>query len=183
MLDWLKLGVQLAYDRSARKRVTGLRPTIMCITQSVSDQNRFIFIRPAADPSVWMPPQEGIEFGESMEQAALRCLDIELGLKEDQVQFRKSAFIADRLMPHRSGDRDIQYSVLPMRGKSYFAAYVKVDESAAIERNSAEVAEHAWIDSAEAVARLASHRQEKIKIIAAAFECLLGKPILADLVA
>jgi putative (di)nucleoside polyphosphate hydrolase len=172
MLEWLKILGQLLYDRSMRKRLIGYRPVVMSLVSSVQRPSWFLLIQPAQDPNVWMPPQEGLEPNESIEAAVKRCLATELGLQESAIQFRRSLWIEDRPLPTRRGERDINYSVRPMAGKSYFAAYVAVDEQAPISANRAEVHGFAWVDAATVAERIQTNQADKQKIIRSAFQRL-----------
>lgn len=176
----IKFAIKLFYDRSSRKRLVGLRPGVICLvtTRNSGQQSEFLLIRPSADTSVWMPPQEGMNFDESIEHAAARCLWTELGIAESEIQFRKSRFLGDRVFgPEREGERDIHFSVIGMRGKSYFAALVYVDRGVEVNLNPAEVYEHKWVGLDQITEHISSAEESKRAIISKAFHTTLGHTV------
>ncbi len=145
MLEYVKLAFKFIYDRPTRKRLWGFRPVVICLIQGVGDKDKFLFICPAAKPTAWMAPQEGIEPDESLENAVHRGLKAELGIPENQLQFRRSCWLGDKKIPEQRGERDVKNSLVKMRGKAYYAALVKVSTEADITNNPAEVAKFKWL--------------------------------------
>lgn len=175
MFEWIKFAAQVLFDRSARKRFVGLRPVALCIVQSHRrDPSRFLMIRPTANEDVWVPPQEGIEVGETVDLAAMRCMRDELGLPVEKLQYRKSAYVGDRLLPDRIGDRDLRYAICRMRGKAYFAALVIADSDAPLTANPAEVAQHRWLSLEEVSELVACEQVDKRELVRSAFRSLLA---------
>ena len=173
MLGWIKLGAGILYDRRMRARVLGYRPGIICIVKSTSADS-FLFVAPTEKPSAWMPPQEGIEADESPEAAAVRCLNVELGIPEENTHFRKTVWLGCKKIPEQQGQRDVDHSVMPMRGKAYYAGLIKVDESTTITPNSAEIAEFAWLGIEQIRERLTSNSERKQHLLRQSFQRLCG---------
>ena len=172
MLDWLHVLAKAIKDRPMRQRLIGMRPVVMCLIQS-TDNERYLFIRPTHRPDAWMPPQEGIEVDESLEAAATRGLHAELGVEENKIHYRRSTWLGSRITPEQQGERDIEYSLLPMRGKAYWAALIKMPEGNEITINEAEIAGHEWLSLSDVRERLDSNHQRKQQLIQQAFAQLL----------
>ena len=172
MLDWLKILLRAIYDRVLRQRLIGMRPVVMCLIQS-TEGDRYLFIRPSQSPDAWMPPQEGIEVADSIETAAMRCLRAELGVEENKIHYRRSTWLGARVIPEQQGERDIEHSLLPMRGKAYWAALIKMPEANEIEMNPAEIAGFEWLSLQQVNERLDTNHDRKQHLIRQAFAQLL----------
>lgn len=177
MLDWLKLGCSILYDRKARYRLQGYRPGVICLIQSVSDASKFLFITPTQKPTAWMPPQEGIEPDESVEAALARGLQAELGIEENEIHFRRSSWLSLEKIPEQRGERDVEYSLVKMKGKAYYGGLVKVSQETEIKPNTAEVSEFAWLSIEEIQDRLATNSERKQRLLRQAFSKLLSLDI------
>ena len=177
MLSWLKIALRVAYDRPMRCRVLGMRPVVICLIQSTENSDTFLFVNPSEKPAALMPPQEGIEPGESIEEAVVRGLETELGVVESQMHFRRSAWIGSKPIPEQKGERDVAYSLVKMRGKAYYAALVKISETAVPQPNSAEIAGWRWVSAAEVTEALESNSVRKQWVIQEAFRKLLAKEL------
>ena len=174
MLSYLKEAAKILFDRRARKRFWGFRPVVMCLIQATDDGDKFLFITPAAKPTAWMPPQEGIEPADAIETAILRCMRAELGIQENQLQIRRTVWLRDEEIPEQAGERDVPLSPFSMRGKAYYAALVKVPISVTVANNDAEVADTQWISTAEIAKRLATNSARKQGLLKSAFTKLLN---------
>lgn len=173
MLEYLKFISSLIYDRRARYRLQGYRPGVICLVQSIEQADRFLFISPTQKPNVWMAPQEGIEPNESVEAAVVRGLNAELGIKENQVHFRRSIWLSLEKIPEQRGERDISYSLCKMKGKAYYAGLVMVSEEASIITNAAEVSKYSWLTIEEIKACLLANSERKQRLLRQAFLRLL----------
>jgi putative (di)nucleoside polyphosphate hydrolase len=182
MIDYtfIKLAAKFAFDRGVRARLFGYRPVAMCIVQAAGGGNRYLLVVPEMNHSIWAPPQEGIRVNESIEDAAHRCLKVELGIEEGQVQFRRSCWLCSRVLPKgRWGERDLEYSLAKMKygyamiGKAYFGALVAVAGDVKIRVNPAEVHDYAWVDPDEYLRRVASNVPDKTSIIQMAWAKLV----------
>lgn len=169
MLDWIKVAARAVYDRRMRDRLMGFRPVVMCLIQA-TDADTFLFVCPTSKPHAWMLPQEGIEPGESVEVAAIRGLEAELGLSEEKVHYRRSAWLGRKAIPEQKGERDIQHSLLGMRGKSYYGALIKMPTSNAVILNQAELCKHEWITLDQIRERLPTNSQRKQELIRTLFK-------------
>ena len=174
MLEWLKVALSVIYDRPMRCRLVGMRPVVICLLQSTDDNNRFLLINPAEKPAALMPPQEGIEANESIEQATERCLQVELGIRESDMHFRRSVWLGSRSIPEQHGERDIAYSLVKMRGKAYYAALIKISEDVQTRPNHAEIAASKWVTVEEIRDGLSSNSLRKQWVITQAFRNLLS---------
>ncbi len=172
MLDWIKVAAQVVYDRRMRDRVVGYRPVVMCLIQA-TESDKFLFVSPTSKPHAWMLLQEGIEPGESVEAAALRGLKAELGLAEERVHYRRSTWLGRKTIPEQKGERDIQYSLIAMRGKSYYGALIKMPMSAPVVLNQAELTNHEWLTIDQIRERLPTNSQRKQELIRCSFDHLL----------
>lgn len=172
MLDWIKITIKFLYDRRTRCRLLGMRPVVVCLIQS-KDTNEFLMIRPSQKPNCWMPPQEGIEPNETIEKAAIRGLNSELGIAENQLHFRRSTWIGTFKILAQQGERDIQYSLMKMRGKAYYAALINVRKDTILNLNLAEVAEAKWQTVDEIMANLSANSARKQKVITDSFKKIL----------
>lgn len=177
MLNYIKEGVKILVDRRARKRFWGYRPVVACLIQSTSSPDRFLFVTPVAKPDTWMPPQEGIEPNDSIEAAVIRCLRVELGIEENQLQVRRSVWLGCHQIPEQRGERDVPFSPFKMKGKAYYAALVKASEQIEFQLNPAEVARAEWLDLKTIVDRLAGNSERKQGLIKRAFDLLLAIPL------
>ncbi len=172
MLEYIRQGAKFLYDRATRKRLRGLRPVVICLVKCVESEN-FLLVQPRGDTSVWIPPQEGIDPNDDIEGAALRGLQEELGLLANMLQFRRSVWLADRIFPQtRRAERNVPFSPVKMRGKSYWAALVLTTSEHELVANPSEIAETAWVTPAEVRASLASNQVDKRRILEAAFKQL-----------
>ncbi len=172
MLDWIKIVARTVYDRRMRDRVIGFRPVVMCLIQA-TDADKFLFVCPTAKPQAWMLPQEGIEPGESVEAAAIRGLEAELGQAEEKVHYRRSTWLGRKIIPEQKGERDIQYSLLGMRGKSYYGALIKMPTANLVVLNQAELCNHEWLTLDQIRERLPTNSQRKQELIRTVFKRLL----------
>ena len=172
MLDWIKMAARAIYDRRMRDRLIGYRPVVMCLIQA-TDIDKFLFVRPTAKPHAWMVPQEGIEPGESVEVAALRGIEAELGVFEDKVHFRRSKRLGRKQIPEQKGERDIEYSLTSMRGKAYYGALIKMPTSTTIILNQAELSEQQWLTLDQIRERLSTNSDRKQELIRLMFDQLL----------
>ena len=175
MLNYLHQIAKIVIDRRSRKRFWGFRPVIICIIQASDDEDKFLFITPAAKPTAWMPPQEGIEPDENTNSAILRCLRTELGIQDNQLYIRRSVWLGDRKIPEQRGARDVPLSLFPMRGKAYYAALVRVPTSVEVNCNAAEIAKFEWMTTQEIEARLATNSERKIGLLNLSFQKLLNR--------
>lgn len=180
-LDWFKIGFRLFFDRKIRLQLMGYRPEVICFVRSSNHDDRHLMITPGGDHSVWIPPQEGIEMNESVEQAALRCLEVELGLSKSEVHYRRSIWVGKRFLPPtRWGERDLQYSLRgllgdsPMVGKAYYAALLIANTDATIQSNSAEIYRWEWVDKEEFQSRIKTNHPSKVEILRSAWSQIVG---------
>ncbi|WP_437186738.1 NUDIX hydrolase [Planctomicrobium sp. SH668] len=172
MLDWIKIAARAVYDRRMRDRVMGFRPVVMCLIEA-TDADKFLLVCPSSKPQAWMFLQEGIEPGESVEVAALRGLNAELGLAEEKVHYRRSTWIGRKVIPEQKGERDIQHSILGMRGKSYYGALIKLPISTPVILNHAELFNHEWLTIDQIRDRLQTNSHRKQELIRLIFDRLL----------
>jgi len=180
--EWFKILGRFVFDRRVRLRVQGYRPEVICLIKATGRKEAYLLTVPEADHTVWTPPQEGIGLDDTIEKAAFRCLEVELGFKESQLQFRRSCWIAKRILPtDRWGERDLPYSLARLKcshamiGKAYYAALVVADRDAVICLNPAEVYRYAWLDSIEYLKRIETNLQDKLTIIQTAWRKLIGR--------
>jgi len=171
MLDWIKVAAKLAYDRPTRERLLGYRPVVMCLIRSTT-REAYLFVQPAAKPDAWMPPQEGMHPNASVEHTAIDCLEVELSIPRNQLHFRRSVWLGRKAIPERKGSRNVEYSLRPMQGKSYYGALIMVDEGCAVVGNPAEVAGHGWLTVDEVREQLANNSTRKIELLRELFENL-----------
>jgi putative (di)nucleoside polyphosphate hydrolase len=174
MLEWLKVAASVLYDRPMRCRLLGMRPVVICLLQASNDNDRFLFINPSEKPVALMPPQEGIEPNESVEQAVERGVNVELGIAETDMHFRRSVWLGSKTIPEQHGERDIAYSLFKMRGKAYYAALVRVPSDVTLRLNSAEIAASQWVTVEEIRTALATNSDRKKWVIKQAFRKLLS---------
>ena len=177
MLDWIKIAARAVYDRRMRDRLIGFRPVVMCLIQA-TDADTFLFVCPTSKPHAWMLPQEGIEPDESVEAAAIRGLKAELGLAEEMVHYRRSTWLGRKAIPEQKGERDIQHSLLDMRGKSYYGALIKMPTANPVRLNQAELCNHEWLTLDQIRERLHTNSERKQELIRMIFKQLLKVPSL-----
>jgi putative (di)nucleoside polyphosphate hydrolase len=168
ILDLIKLILRWIFDRKVRLQLSGYRPEVICVVKENVPLGRYLVIKPNAEPSIWVPPHEGILLNETVEEAAIRCLRVELGLEEANVQFRKSVWLGKRVLPEeRWGERDLEFSLRgifskhKMIGKAYFGAYIIADALVAIKPNGAEVSYWEWVGEEEFLERMETNSTEK----------------------
>jgi putative (di)nucleoside polyphosphate hydrolase len=176
MLEWAKIVFKVIYDRPMRCRVLGFRPVVVCIIQA-AERDEFLFISPTQKPTAWMPPQEGIEVTESIERASVRGVGAELGIAENQLHFRRSVWLGREVIPEQHGERDIQYSIMGMRGKAYYASLIKVSANTVVTVNPAEITRYEWLGVDAIAMRLSSNSNRKQRLIRKAFQKLIGRAI------
>ena len=165
MFDYLAILLKLTYDKSMRERLIGYRPVVVCVVSDVKNE-KILLVKPAKFPELWILPQEGYIPGEETENAALRCLEEELGLLKNSVNFRRSHF-AGRITfeSSRRNERDVPYSVRGMVGKSYFAAYVSCSASPELAMNKSEIQAAEWYSLDDAVEKVQANTAEKCRIL------------------
>ncbi|GAB5407314.1 MAG: NUDIX domain-containing protein [Aureliella sp.] len=168
MLEWIKLGGRFLFDRRMRVRLLGYRPVVMCLIQATGS-DKFLLIQPAAKPQAWMPPQEGVEATETIEDAACRGIAAELGVPENQLQFRRSTWVGKKKIAEQQGERDVEYSPVEMKGKAYYAALVKMAGDTELTMNPAEIAGSEWLTLEQIRERLATNSKRKQELIRTAF--------------
>jgi hypothetical protein len=182
ILDLIKLIFRWLFDRKARLQLAGFRPDVICLVKESAPPNRYLIIRPTIEPSIWVPPHEGILLDETVEQAALRCLYIELGMNESSIQFRRSIWLGLRVLPEgRWDERDLQYSLRrviskhKMIGKAYFGAFIFATSSAKIQPNPSEVYEWEWVEKEDFLKRLETNPVDKIVIFKKLWQEFVGE--------
>lgn len=183
ILELLRISIKWVFDRKSRMRLWGYRPEVVCLVKSTSE-NKVLVVRPQAHRAIWVPPQEGIGEGETIEKAAQRCLEVELGLKENQIQYRKSVWVGKiKFQPDRWNERELTYSLrglfggATMIGKAYFGALIIADEDASIKSNLAETAAWEWVDRAEFIRRISKVPQEKQFILLKTWELIFEQKL------
>lgn len=171
IIELLKLLIRWLFDRKVRLHLAGYRPEIICLIED-KEQQKYLLIKPKMNPSVWVPPHEGINLHESIESAVVRCLNIELGIKENQIQFRKSMWLTKRILPEERWDeRDLPFSLRglfskkKMVGKAYFGALIFTNYNVEININPAEVVEYKWVNSKEYFSSIATNNKNKQEIL------------------
>lgn len=180
MLSYIKEGIKILADRRARKRFWGYRPVVACLIHSSEDTAKFLFVAPVFKPDVWMPPQEGIRPDDTIESAILRCMQVELGIAENQLQIRRTVWLGCHKIPEQQGARDVPFSPFKMKGKAYYAALVKTTGNVLLRPNPAEIAGTRWIELQNVPEILAGNSDRKQQLIKQAFHHLL-KTNLASL--
>ncbi len=181
--NWLQLGYKWILHRKYRLHLMGFRPEVICLIQSTDSEKNYLLVKPQSDRTIWMPPQEGIHLEETLKDAAIRCLDTELGLTESQVQFRRTVWAGKRLFPEqRKDERDLVYSLRGwvdknrMVGKAYFAALIVADSKAVIQPNTAEIYQYEWVNASEFLRRIQANPPEKQRILCQAWVRLVIVP-------
>ena len=177
MLSYIKEGIKIFIDRRARKRFWGYRPVVACLIQSTDEPDKFLFVTPAAKSDAWMLPQEGIEPADTIESAILRCMKVELGIEENQLQIRRTVWLGSHKIPEQRGERDVPFSPFKMQGKAYYAGLIKTSGDVSLKLNTAEIAGAEWIDVEVVAERLPSNSDRKQLLIKQAFHRLLKMPI------
>lgn len=168
--------LQSVASHRARLILRGFRPEVVCVCvrgASVDSADPDVLIvRPSADPTIWIFPQEGIEGDESIESATKRCLRVELGIEEQLAHFRRSVWVRERILPtERQNERDVEgrarswIGLKPMIGKAYFAARVHVSAEDLSECRSAEILEAKWAKKSELEAFFSENVPEKREIL------------------
>jgi putative (di)nucleoside polyphosphate hydrolase len=172
LIDIIKLAFRIFFDRKVRLQLLGYRPEVVCLVRENNPASRYLVIQPSARPSLWVPPHEGITLKETIEDAVIRCLGIELGLGEANIQFRRSVWLGKRVLPEsRWDERDIQFSLRgifskhKMIGKAYFGAFVIADAAATVKPNGAEVKKWDWVNANEFRKRIKTNSKDKIPIL------------------
>jgi hypothetical protein len=167
------------FDRNARLRLFGYRPEVICIIQG-AENKKILFIQPRANQEIWSPPQEGIEPRESIEQASKRCIEVELGIRANHTQYRRSVWISKRRLPStRKGERDLTFisseknQLIHMIGKAYYAAHIIVDDNIEIKPNKAEVSSWKWLSHKNISEHLESIPKDKQAILLTSLEKLI----------
>jgi putative (di)nucleoside polyphosphate hydrolase len=179
-LELVKLLFKWLFDRKSRLILAGYRPEVVCIVKGTGESERYLLIQAQAQPSIWAPPQEGVNLHETLEDAATRCLNTELGFKESEIQFRKSVWIGKRILPSdRWDERDLPYSLRRlskqrrMVGKGYFAALFIANSDVQIKHNVAEISDWEWVSPSEFMTRIRESAPEKADILEKAWKQLI----------
>ncbi len=177
--EWVKILFRL-FDRKVRLRLWGYRPEVICLVKA-ADKERFLITVPATNRAIWIPPQEGIALNETIEAAAHRCLEVEVGLTGQSVQFRRSTWVGKRRLPReRWGERDLEYSLRridqphSMIGKGYYAALIFADDSVRLCPNAAEIHCCEWVSGEQFLARIGGNVPDKRQIIRVAWQRLVS---------
>ena len=166
MFDYIQSAVKLVIDKAIREHILGYRPVVMCVLKDIHSE-KFILIKPAQKPDLWILPQEGLEFGESVESAATRCIQEELGMDANQINFRRSRWINRVKFPEsRKNERDLKFSVRGMIGKSYFVAHISCSSDSTIIANRSEVEESKWVTQQDALQLVKTNTEAKKNILA-----------------
>lgn len=130
-------------SRANRWRLRGARiEVIACILCRNPTPSILLGQSPYHD--MWMPPQEGVNFRETFQQALVRCLKDECGLSlpinpsqaSRKLHFRSTRYIGQLLLPsERHGERPIADDVLgtwlesvTLKRKAYWMTTVLVSE-------------------------------------------------------
>ena len=171
-LDFAPKILKWVFDRRTRLHHSGYRVEVICFAIDAETRQKLLLTNPRAEPSLWVPPQEGVNGEETIEQAAVRCLKMELGLSEGVLHYRRSTWIGKRsLPPERVDERDLEGSFRKyvskeaMIGKAYYAALVHVPSRVTFKLNQAEVIDTQWVLLNEVMTNLNGVDLEKLDIL------------------
>ena len=143
---------------------------VMSIVQQV-ESRQILLVQPARFPGIWILPQEGMRPDDTAESASIRCLDEELGLDQRTTNFRNFRWLGSRLFPEeRRDERPVEFSLIKMRGKAYYASLIFCSDNPQLHINCSEIAETRWIDSSEIDTMIAANVPEKKRLILRAME-------------
>jgi len=172
ILDIIKIAIRWIFDRKVRLQLAGYRPEVICLIRDNTFPGLFLIAKPSIEPNVWIPPHEGIFINESVEEAAVRCLKVELGLEESSIQYRKSIWLGKRVLPAlRWDERDLPFSLRGlvskhrMIGKAYYGALINTTSSVTISKNPSEIIACEWVNKDEFNKKIQSNSVEKIDIL------------------
>jgi ADP-ribose pyrophosphatase YjhB (NUDIX family) len=155
-----------------RLHLAGYRVEVICMIVDVESRKKILLTRPRAEPSIWVPPQEGINRDETVEDAAIRCLKTELGLNEDVIHYRRSIWIDKLILPQeRADERDLESSLrkymgrVAMIGKAYYAALIFVPADISLKLNEAEIMTSKWVSINKITTYLNNVDPQKTRIL------------------
>lgn len=164
-----------------RQRIRGARVQVCVFAIAHHPEPSILMVRSVYGD--WMPPQEGVMLDESVESAAWRCLEEEVGISVDDpgrrrnlAAFRNKHFLKRLSLPEdRRGERPIAdnvdegpLSLIQMKSKAYWAAILVFGSQYEVgaAANHREVSAAEWCTLDEARKRIAgSVREEKAAIL------------------
>lgn len=175
-----KFAVPLVWvsSRTNRMRLAGARVEIVPLVMSRKPEPCILLVQSHYE-NAWMPPQEGVNFGETLAAALMRGLWEECGLQvADEnglllptIYIRHIEYIDTLVLPReRWGERSVAgnvedsfFSHIKMKKKAYWAAYVIVADSVTHSPtpNLNEIVEARWVPLDDVPGLLASNRPEK----------------------
>lgn len=148
-----------------RQRLRGARVQVCVFALAHHPEPSVLMVRSVYND--WMPPQEGVMLKESVEAAAWRCLDEEVGFsvgdpgrRRNVAAFRNNHFLERLSLPRdRHGERPIADDVgdgplglIQMKAKAYWAAILvfgsQYEVGAAANRREVNAAEWCTLDEA-----------------------------------
>lgn len=173
--------VRSSASRMARLELLGYRPEALCVAlRSSNNKDEVLLVRHRASPDFWTFPQEGID-SETVESATVRCLRVEVGLLETQIQFRRSLWLGKVRLPElRHGERDLPGSFRNlmgkpgMIGKGYYGTLSIVEPNAEVKVNPAEVLEAKWVPAAETLSLVSAPNDAKQLIVRTCTKALIS---------
>jgi ADP-ribose pyrophosphatase YjhB (NUDIX family) len=164
--------------RTNRKRLAGARVEVIGFLMVRTPEPAILLAKSVYD-GYWMPPQEGVNFRESLlgalargfaEECSLQLLD-PAGKVRSDVTLRDISYLGTlRLPPERWGERSIAGNVgdsplshIRMTKKAYWGAFIIAHDREALEchPNMREITELCWMTFDQAAVAVRHNRPEK----------------------
>jgi ADP-ribose pyrophosphatase YjhB (NUDIX family) len=182
LLQWARAPLLWLSGRANRKRLGGARVEIIGMVMCARTTPSVLIARSVYD-DCWMPPQEGVNIGESFFGALARGLseECDVSIMHRDGQLKSDFYLRDIeyvdtlwLPPERWGERavagnvgDTLFSHVVLRKKAYWAAYLVVDDMRVVRgrANLREVADVAWMTVDEAYTKIQGNRDEKALLL------------------
>jgi ADP-ribose pyrophosphatase YjhB (NUDIX family) len=181
-LAWLRAPFLWLSSATNRQRLAGARVEVIALVLTRTPEPSVLMVRSHYN-GCWMPPQEGVELGESLPDALARGLLEECGIDilRPGGGYRRGFYVRDirflatlDLPPDRWQERPIAgnagdslFSRITMRKKAYWTASVIVPSRTAVHpvANATEVDDAAWMSLDRALAAVQTNRPAKADLL------------------
>jgi ADP-ribose pyrophosphatase YjhB (NUDIX family) len=172
-MHWIDLLRGMIYEVPSRRlwsRLRGFLPTVIVVAEQ-SGTNMVAVVQPHDSPEpIWMLPQEGILFNETLENAAKRALEEECGIPVDRLDVRSACFVMSRKL---SKSREAyKPGVLKLKGKIYYVVRVAVVANSPLESKRGDIVTAKWLHRENLWDELKANDPEKLAVYKRAFNSL-----------
>lgn len=182
IMTWVRIPILWLSSGANRRRLRGARVEIVVLLLTRKPEPSILLARSVYEER-WMPPQEGVNFRESLRSALARCLmeECQIAIENEGGALKRDFYLRDiqylgmlDLPPSRWGERavagnveDSIFSQIKMKRKAYWTAALIVPSQGSVSfvPNPNELAELRWLPLETARHWMKSNRPEKAMLL------------------